>query len=389
MSSTPTLPSDASPWTIALAGTVVLAVAMGIGRFAFSPLLPVMQAHGLVTLEQGGWLAAANYVGYLIGALSLTFARLRSDRLLRAGLSLVVVATFAMALDGGLIAWLGLRFVAGVASAWLLIGAAGWAMATLQALHRPQLGSVVFAGVGVGIALAGLTSALLVEWELGPRAGWVAMGAVALLLTGSVWRELGEHGPATAPGHDAGRDSFSAIHWRLIWCYGAFGLGYIVPATFLPVLAREVSAGSQLSSLAWPAFGVAAALSTWLAEGFLRRYSRRSIWTGAHLIMALGIVLPLLWRHPAGVALAALCVGGTFMVITMVGLQEARVQAGRHPQALMGAMTAAFALGQLLGPLIVAFSGDALPFAMLLGAAALVASAGALMHPRSLSAFKP
>ena len=55
-----------------LAGLLALAVAMGIGRFAFTPVLPMMQADLGLSLAQGSWLASANYLGYLLGALLVT-----------------------------------------------------------------------------------------------------------------------------------------------------------------------------------------------------------------------------------------------------------------------------------------------------------------------------
>ena len=61
------------PWAIALAGAVALAVAMGIGRFAFTPLLPMMLTDGVIDLPHASWLASANYLGYFIGALLCTF----------------------------------------------------------------------------------------------------------------------------------------------------------------------------------------------------------------------------------------------------------------------------------------------------------------------------
>jgi predicted MFS family arabinose efflux permease len=126
-----------------------------------------------------------------------------------------------------------------------------------------------------------------------------------------------------------------------------FGLGYILPATFLPVLAREVVDDPHIFGLAWPVFGLAAAVSTVAASLWFGRGNRRRIWAASHLIMAAGVVLPSLWLAPVTIALAALLVGSTFMVVTMIGMQEARARARGNPTALLGLMTAAFAIGQL------------------------------------------
>jgi predicted MFS family arabinose efflux permease len=142
------------------------------------------------------------------------------------------------------------------------------------------------------------------------------------------------------------------VNRRLVLCYGAFGFGYIIPATFLPAMAKEIVADPRMFGWAWPAFGAAAVVSTLYAARLSARLSHRSVWAGGHLVMALGVVVPLVVPGLPGIMASALLVGGTFMVITMAGMQEAR-GAGPHARALMAAMTSAFALGQILGPLVV------------------------------------
>ena len=120
-----------APWTIALAGAVALATAMGIGRFAFTPLLPMMLQDGVIDLPAASWLASANYLGYLLGALLATFQpwiwqKIRSlpplagTQLLRAGLVSTCLLTLGMALDAPAL-WPSLRFLAGVASAFVFM----------------------------------------------------------------------------------------------------------------------------------------------------------------------------------------------------------------------------------------------------------------------------
>ena len=103
--------------------------------------------------------------------------------------------------------------------------------------------------------------------------------------------------------------------------------------------------------------------------------------------MALGIVVPLAVPGLSGIMTAALLVGGTFMVVTMAGMEEARRVAGPHARALMAAMTSAFALGQILGPVIVSLvipsTGGFAP-ALILAASVLVLSAFLLLHKEAV-----
>ena len=135
-------------------------------------------------------------------------------------------------------------------------------------------------------------------------------------------------------------------------CYGVLGFGYILPATFLPALAREVVDDPQIFGLAWPVFGIAAALSTIVAARYFGQSNRLRVWAVSHVLMATGVVLPSLWLTPMTTAISALLVGSTFMVVTMIGMQEARARAPGNPTALLGLMTAAFAIGQLAGPIV-------------------------------------
>jgi MFS family permease len=386
-----------------VAGLLALAVAMGIGRFAFTPILPMMQADQGMSLAQGGWLASANYLGYLVGALVVTHLSWSPATLLRRGLWLVVITTAAMGLGNLWLAWLVWRLVAGIASAFVLIGTAALCIARLNAMGRSERSGIVFAGVGCGIAFAGLACmGMALAGTSSPHAWlWLALAALLGLMGASMlWRNPGSaeipSNPATgAPGAPGigdpgtetttiagtlGQEVSPPLHWGLIWCYGVYGFGYILPATFLPAQARLLVPDPLLFSLAWPLFGIAGAVSTLVASRLARRFSRPGMWAGAQVIMALGVFLPAVWHSLAAILVAACCVGSTFMVITMVGLQEAQHRAGAAgAKQQMAAMTASFALGQLIGPLFFSLThtwfGAPLEFALVLGALGLLIGA--------------
>ncbi|MGX5660629.1 YbfB/YjiJ family MFS transporter [Castellaniella ginsengisoli] len=386
-----------------LAGLLALAVAMGIGRFAFTPVLPMMQADLGLSLVQGSWLASANYLGYLLGALLVTHLSWSPATLLRLGLWMVVLMTAAMGLDSHWLGWLSWRLLAGVASAWVLIGTSALCIARLNATGQTERSGVVFAGVGCGIAFAGLACmGLTLAGTTASQAWlWLAVAALGGLMGAStLWRTL-DPAPAPKPACPDAADAESAaaartaaparaseasartappLHWGLILCYGVYGFGYILPATFLPAQARLLVPEPWLFSLAWPVFGLAGAVSTVMASRLTRRYTRPQIWAGAQAVMAVGVLAPAVWHALPAILLAACCVGSTFMVITMVGLQEAQAavgQAGAKRQ--MAAMTASFALGQLIGPIFFslthAWFGASLEFALVLGTLGLLAGA--------------
>ena len=376
---------DVSPVTTAAAGALGLAAAVGIGRFAFTPLMPLMAAQSGLTLAQGGVLAAANYAGYLAGALWCLFAHPAPGRAARIGLAGVALFTLAMGMTSQFASWFALRALAGFASALVLVGISGWTLQGLARADRGHWSGWVFAGVGVGIAFAGIATLVIGVLGVSTAAGWLVLGAVVAAVTASTWRPLAtpEAGTLTpAPAND--RTRFDADAWRLVACYGVAGFGYIIPATFLPALARQLVADPAVFGWTWPAFGAAAAAST-VAAALLRHAAPRRVWAASQALMAAGVVAPALASSLGVLLAAALGIGGTFMVVTMAGMQEARRIARNGAARLIAAMTAAFAVGQLLGPLAVsllASGGNALRASSITAGALLLASAGFLVAPR-------
>lgn len=389
------------PAAVALAGMLALAVAMGVGRFAFTPLLPMMLHDGVVTLAQGSWLATANYVGYLIGALACMalpwvapgwYERWHPARLARAGLVATVLLTAAMALPlpGS---WPGLRFAAGVASAFVLLNMSAWAMVRLTLLGRPAMGGLIFCGPGVGIALTGLATSVMVQAQWRAATGWVVFGLLSVLLCVLVWPvvqgraarpQAGAPRVATLP-QGGGSVAARGVH---ALAYGLAGLGYIVTATFLPVIARgALPAGSPWPDLFWPMFGAGVAVGAALSTRAPARWDRRWLLVAAYAMQAAGIGLGLWWPTPAGFAASSILLGLPFTAITFYGLQEARRLWPQSADSFASLITAVYGLGQIMGPPMVAWllarGGQAQGFAQGLGLAAAALVAGGLMYAAS------
>lgn len=372
-------------WKTAVPGLVALAVAMGIGRFAFTPILPMMQHDHGITLAQGGWLASANYAGYLVGAMYTLRSRLRAERAIVLGLAVISVATLAAAFVHGIAALVVLRFLPGFASALVLVYVSVWALEILAREGRPQLGGTVYAGVGCGIVFAGLACLVLAQRGASSDAAWAWLGATSLAVSAWIWRRV--HASSTVPRvaavHAPG-DAALLRHWRFIYAQGAFGFAYIIPATFLPIMAKRAIDDPAVFGWAWPVFGAAAAVSTLIAAKSGSRLPAHRVWRASLVLMALGVASPVVVPGLTGIIVAALAVGATFMVATMAGMQEAGRVAGSHARVLMGAMTAAFALGQCLGPLLVgvfAHRPAGFSIALLAAAAPLLLAAWLLRAP--------
>jgi MFS family permease len=379
-----------SPLRIAAAGLVALAVAMGIGRFAFTPILPMMQDDHAVGVGLGGWLASANYIGYLLGALAGTLWPMRGRATLAGSMLAVALSTFAMGFGSDPGAWMLLRFVAGVASALMFIAVSTRCITALAEAGLTRLTGLVYAGVGGGIAVTGLLCLLLMQAGSGSAWAWRIAGLLALLPALFVLPVLGRiELPAAAAAAPDTRRRIGSGAALLVFCYGVSGFGYIIPATFLPVMAKAVVPEAALFGWSWPVFGAAALVSTLVAAALAQHLGHRRVWMLSHVLMAAGVALPALFDGLAAIILSALLVGGTFVVTTLASLQVARETARGDAARLVAAMTAAFALGQIVGPLAAGGLFDAgygFGAVLILGAALLALTALWLREPRTRSA---
>ena len=351
----------------------------------------MMQEDFGIGVSEGAWLASANYLGYLFGALAAMKGKGTQRFAIRCGLVTIALATLAMAAATDLTTWIALRALSGFASAWVLVNVSAWSLDQLGKAGRSDLGGIVYAGVGAGIVFSGLACLGLSQAHLPSPDAWLALGATAVVATVGLWgiAGSGETRLAATQTIQAGPSDIPEF-WRIVFCAGAFGLGYIIPATFLPVMAKRIVSDPAWFGWAWPVFGLAAVVSTLVAARLTRRLTNRGVWVLGNVVMALGVLVPLLVPGLMGIVVAALFVGGTFMVNTMASMQEARRVAGAQAKLLMAAMTSAFAVGQILGPVLVtmfmhleegfavALIASAIP--LLLAAYTLFMHRSAMMH---------
>ncbi|MFJ2280417.1 MFS transporter [Pseudomonas sp. NPDC087803] len=362
---------------------VALMMAMGIGRFALTPQLPHLLSEGQVDLTAAGLIAAANYLGYLLGAVDAMFAHRpqQVQRRLHGGLWLCVLLTLASFWANGFWAHLLLRFGTGVASAWVLVMITALSQPLAAAAGRPRLGALVFAGPGLGIFLTGLLALFSHLLNQTSATLWLIYAAVALLMLLGIVRILpqpGVHTPVVTLNVSHSKRGIP----RLAVVYALYGVGYIIPATFLSQMANAQFHGQWQADLFWPCFGLGAAIGVLLVS--LRRHDPNTTrhWLTATLwLQALGVFACLL-GSAYGLALGVLLCGMPFLACMQLVMQRSRELAPHTTQRNAGLLTACFAVGQLSGPLLAAlsshFSGGLQPALIIAGSGLLIAGGLAL-----------
>ncbi len=366
-------PATERPLALALGGLLALAAAMGIGRFALTPVLPYMSEAIPLSASEGGLIASANFLGYLVGALgaaALPPSRLAAGFL--AALAASAATSAGMAIDGGL-AWLALvRCAGGIASAGVLVFSSTLVLERLARAGRGGLASLYFSGVGIGIAISALTVGWLAREGSGWQGLWLACGIVSALLCAGAAILIRPSGtragaaraasnPPASPAASAssGRPGLSPALVRLAVAYALFGIGYVVTATFLTSILRASERLAPYEAPAWAAVGLSAAISVWLWSRVSARIGGASAFALACALEAVGVAASVTFTGTAGLGLAAVLLGGTFMGITSLGLIEARRLSGGDPRKVLALMTACFGLGQMVGPTLAGLVADA------------------------------
>jgi predicted MFS family arabinose efflux permease len=354
--------TDRSPVSLALGGLFALAAAMGIGRFVYTPILPFMSEELQLSADEAGLIAAANFLGYLVGALAGAAKTLpgKPRNWFLGGLLASALTSAAMAMTTDLWAFLAIRFFSGIASAFVLVFSTTLILERLNAAGRGGLSALHFAGVGCGIAFSALLIGGLDFLGTDWRGLWLASGAATLVFLLISLRLVPLHTPRK-PIHTADLPQQSASHGyvngdlvRLVLAYGLFGFGYVITATFVSTIARTTPSLQPSEPFVWLSVGICAAPSIYLWNKAAGAFGARRAFALACVLEAFGVALTVVSEDPGLFLLGAALLGITFMGITALGLMEARRQASVGGPAairqMLAILTASFGLGQVIGP---------------------------------------
>ncbi len=361
----------------ALSAALILAVGMGFGRFAFTGLYPLMVRDGVLSVTGGSLAASANYAGYLLGALLLARSHERhAARICLIALVGTLAALAAMAIPAPVWFAVGVRLLAGVLTAMVLVSAAQW---LLQSMGESHGAPMMFAGVGVGILVSAELIAAGNAFGLGSAAIWCVLALAGLVLSLLATPALGRAAPTSPQQTTNGTGPMPELSALIILLvYGLAGFGYIITATYLPLLMKS-GLGAIDPLQVWAAFGLGAAPSCFLWHRLHLRLGGRRALALNLLVQAIGVMLPALGESAFLYLGSAVLVGGSFMGTVTIAMPAARAVAAQVRFNMLAAMTALYGVGQIAGPLAAsALRGLTGSFIPALGAAASALLIGAL-----------
>ena len=337
-----------------------MAAAVGIARFAYTPLLPPLQDALDWTVAQAGDVASANFLGYMVGALIAAMLNQAKQRqiCLFAAMLFCVITTAAGGLVNSFPAWLGIRFLSGITSAFCLVLSTAIVIEFLTSHTRSQLSALHFAGVGTGIVISVFAIEAAKLFEFSVFAQWMALAIVLLVLLIVAWlvfRQLPTESikkTETTAKTETNPTNTSILLRKLIIAYGLFGFGYIITATFIIAMARQLEHATVIEPLTWIVFGLIAAPSVLIWQKLSQSLGTFAALRWAYVIEAIGVLLAGFGTGFISLVIGGALLGGTFIGITALGLIAARQIATNNQAQTIGWMTASFGLGQLLGPAV-------------------------------------
>lgn len=376
-----------SPFRLGLAGAAATLIGIGLARFAYTPLIPALIQDHWFSAQAADYLAAANLLGYWLGALS---AHRLSERwgvrpVLGISLLLTVVSLAACSQPWGFRWFLLWRTLAGVTGAMLMVVAAPTALARVAPAQRPRVSALVFTGIGVGIIFSGT----VVPWlaAMGVGTAWYALAALAALLAAlswPLWRSL----PAPAAKPDGGKARppgrtalpLAAVS-LLLAVYACDAVGFVPHTVFwVDFIARQLGRGLTAGSDYWILFGVGAALGPLLAGALAARTGFRGGLFAAVSLKAAAVALPLFNVTAAALAASSIVVGALVPAVVALssGCVADLVPASRQKQ-VWGWMTAIFATAQAIAGYGMSWLYEQIgTYLPLFGIAALTLAAGAV-----------
>jgi predicted MFS family arabinose efflux permease len=345
--------TDLTKGRVYFAGICSLIVTVGVARFSYSLLLPIMQDTAGLTESNGGWLATTNFMGYMLGVLLAASLHNMNYKFIlhRIYLILSIATSAAMVMTTDIIIWAVLRFIAGVCASGGLIIASGLILKWLvKNNHRAELG-IHFSGAGLSIIVTSILVEVMLAMSANWQQQWLALAIMAAIIAIPAWLWMphpsadGQEG-ITVKDNPPGK----AFTLMMMLAYFCAGYGYVVSSTFIVDIVEGVEGLQGQGGFAFLLVGLAATPAALVWDRIARSVGYLKALLAAYILQAVGIILPAFNDTLPAVVLSALLFGGTFIACVSLVLTMAGKFYPSNPAKFMGTMTLAYGAAQIIAP---------------------------------------
>ena len=338
---------------ILFAGVLSIIIGMGVARFSFTSLLPSM-LDDFLSIGNAGLFASVNFAGYLSGAIFSVFIKDINTKVkfFRLGIVFSVLTTLILAITVNEYIWFISRVLAGFGSAMVLIVGSAIVMIKLDYEDKTKAMGIHFSGIGFGIAISELISQFTLKYGTWIDA-WMVLTAFAFFLSFytvyilSFDKELRKN----PPKHKISKSMFTPYVILLILAYFTAGVGFVVQATFFPDIINSLEGLDGFGNIGWLVVGLAGIPSAIMWMRLAQKFGSVNMIIIAFILQIVGILIPTMTNSIGLNILSGALYGSTFIGHVALFMHHGGKLAGKNPVIFMGAMTAAYGIGQVSAPL--------------------------------------
>ena len=339
---------------ILLAGILALVVGVGVARFAFTSLLPAMLENHL-SIAFAGMLASVNYVGYLSGSIFAIFIKdiHAKVRFFRFGLVLCIVTSLLLAFTENQVTWLIARLLAGFGAAMALVVGSAIVMSKLQNTNKTKAMGIHFSGLGFSILVSDIIMRAVFNFSTYWQHAWLALAMVGTLFAcySAYILTFEKQNADQVIKHKFDKSLFSPLVIILALAYFTEGVGMVVQATFLPDIVNSLPGLAGYGGYAWLAVGLAGIPSCIIWMRLAHRFNSIDMMMLAMALQVVGILIPIFSNNIMLNLISGMLYGATFIGLVALFMNFAGQLAGKNPVFIMGVITAAYGVGQVVAPL--------------------------------------
>ena len=369
-----------------LTGIAALTIAVGIGRFSYTPILPYMISELNLTTTEAGLIASSNYLGYLLGSLIPIFPQFPKNirSIFIYSIFISIISLFAMGLTNTFEVFILIRFIHGIFSAFVLILGTSLIVSHVQKKGKIFLGTAHFSGVGLGMALSAIVVSYLGFLNFTWDELWFSIGILAIMLSFQIIKFTPIQKAEVK--YDLKSKNKTSLGFSLITIsYGLYGFGYVAFGTFISTMSRLTPGLEKTEPYVWFVVGVTGIPSVFFWNWFGSKIGNDIGLFLANLILGLGVLFSVLINNEFGIFISCILFGLSFVPITSMCLLEGQKRFSGSFIVSTAILTFSFSIGQMIGPYLSGLLTDyynSFFFSMLISGIVLIFGSLLMINPK-------
>ena len=369
-----------------LTGIAALTIAVGIGRFSYTPILPYMISELNLTTTEAGLIASSNYLGYLLGSLIPIFPQFPKNirSIFIYSIFISIISLFAMGLTNTFEVFILIRFIHGIFSAFVLILGTSLIVSHVQKKGKIFLGTAHFSGVGLGMALSAIVVSYLGFLNFTWDELWFSIGILAIMLSFQIIKFTPIQ-KAEVKYNLKSKNKTSLGFSLITISYGLYGFGYVAFGTFISTMSRLTPGLEKTEPYVWFVVGVAGIPSVFFWNWFGSKIGNDIGLFLANLILGLGVLFSVLINNEFGIFISCILFGLSFVPITSMCLLEGQERFSGSFIVSTAILTFSFSIGQMIGPYLSGLLTDyynSFFFSMIISGIVLIFGSLLMINPK-------